>query len=44
MLAYSIECIAKNEKRKDMAHNLKYKYIVLSIEHHISYLAYYIAK
>jgi len=44
MLAYSIEYIAKNEKRKAIAQNLKFKYIVLSIEFHLSYLVYYIAK
>lgn len=34
----------KNAKRKAIAQNLKFKYIVLSIKFHLSYLARYIAK
>jgi len=33
-----------SEKRKAIAQNLKFKYVVLSIEFHHSYLIYYIAK
>ncbi|GAF71834.1 unnamed protein product, partial [marine sediment metagenome] len=36
--------ITKNAKRKAIAKNLKFKYIVLSIEYRLSYLVYYIAK
>lgn len=34
----------KNAKRKAIAQNLKFKYIVSSIDFHLSYLACYIAK
>jgi hypothetical protein len=36
--------MAYSEKRKAVAQNLKFKHIVLYIEFHLSYLAYYIAK
>ncbi|MBA7471998.1 hypothetical protein ES707_07313 [subsurface metagenome] len=35
---------AKSAKLKAIAQNLKFKYIVLSIDFHLSYLACYIAK
>jgi len=35
---------AKSAKLKAIAQNLKFKYIVLSIDFHLSYLAGYIAK
>jgi len=34
----------KSAKRKAIAQNLKFKYIVLSIDFHFSYLVYYITK
>ncbi|GAI56230.1 unnamed protein product, partial [marine sediment metagenome] len=34
----------KSAKRKVIAQNLKFKYIVLSIGFHLYYLVYYIAK
>jgi len=34
----------KSVKRKAIAQNLKFKYIVLFIEFYLSYLVYYIAK
>jgi hypothetical protein len=36
--------MAYSEKRKAVAQNLKFKYIVLYIEFHLSCLAHYIAK